>query len=156
MDVICAYAIGKVFLSIDVQLIENFWLFVLLDIQIMENDNQHKNVISGMPTDGSVQHSSDSTPSDITRAALPVHRRRRARSFVDRADCDEDGPVPQILAEQCQLAGSPMARDVSTVHFISGNPSVELVKGILHIYKNRSVVLYTNSTLPPVQVDNDW
>ncbi|XP_076452554.1 BRCA1-associated protein-like [Babylonia areolata] len=61
---------------------------------------------------------------------------RRAESQDHSAqDCDEPGPTPETPGKR-RRSRSPSGRQSNLVHFISGNPHVELVKGILHMYKD--------------------
>ncbi|KAK7088267.1 BRCA1-associated protein-like [Littorina saxatilis] len=61
---------------------------------------------------------------------------RRSENRDDSGqDCDEPGPTPGTPGRR-QKSRSPPGHLSKAIHFISGNPSVELVKGILHLYKD--------------------
>ncbi|KAK6967569.1 BRCA1-associated protein, partial [Biomphalaria glabrata] len=49
------------------------------------------------------------------------------------------GPSVQHSATQRPKSHSPTSKMPTTVNFFSGNPSVELTKGILHIYKDKQM-----------------
>ena len=53
-------------------------------------------------------------------------------------DCDGPGPTPETPGKR-RKSHSPPRPQASGIHYISGNPSVELVKGVLHLYKDRLV-----------------
>lgn len=59
---------------------------------------------------------------------------RRSESFTDSSE-DGPGPTPETTGSRPK-SHSPTSRLPSTIHFVSGNPSVELVKGTLHLYKD--------------------
>ena len=122
------------------------------DIQNMEKEAQAElEVQESSLQDARKNHSSKSKSPETSKESSPREkdacsfrqiRRKESRDSAGK-DCDADGPGPTPgTPSKRQKSRSPPGRLSSTVHFISGNPCVESVKGILHLYKDRWVFLW--------------
>ncbi|KAL8591582.1 hypothetical protein ACOMHN_055549 [Nucella lapillus] len=65
----------------------------------------------------------------------PPARRRESWDTSSR-DSDDPGPTPETPGKRRRSRSPSGRQQPSTVHFVSGNPKIELVKGILHLYKD--------------------
>ena len=78
----------------------------------------------------------------------PVSKEVRFRPIKEEENGLNDAGAWQQSARPKSQSPTPKASP--TLHFYSGNPSVEKVKGILHIYKDKYVhycILYNNEIL---------
>lgn len=106
------------------------------DIQKMEKEAEeagHSQKTSEEPRKPDAKRSETPEPASEMphRTFRPI---RRSESFTDSNE-DGPGPTPETNGTRPK-SHSPTGRPPSTVHFVSGNPSVELVKGVLHLYKD--------------------
>ena len=68
----------------------------------------------------------------------PTEKRETIRRHKSGPSTEDDGPGPTPGSpSKRHKSRSPPGHNDSIVHFVSGNPTVELVKGVLHLYKER-------------------
>lgn len=87
----------------------------------------------------SPETSNEPSPRETDACSLSQVRRQKSHDSASQ-DCYGPGPTPGTPGKR-QKSRSPSRQLANTVHFISGNPCVESVKGILHLYKDRWVYL---------------
>ena len=112
-----------------------------MEKEAQELEAQDRNLEDGRKRNNSSKSRSPETSKESSSReaddACSFRQVRRKESRDDSGqDCDGPGPTPGTPGKR-QKSRSPPGRLANVVHFISGNPSVESVKGILHLYKDR-------------------
>jgi hypothetical protein len=92
-------------------------------------------------------HESSSPPREGNASAAKFARRHRSGGGESSDDSEGPGPTPGTPGKR-QKSHSPPVRHGTTIHFSSGNPSVEQVKGVLHLYKDRYKLQLRSNLLP--------
>ncbi|XP_025089769.1 BRCA1-associated protein-like [Pomacea canaliculata] len=118
------------------------------DIKKMENEEKEQGLLKRVPEeskiseDGFQQSKAKSELSTKELAASSDAHTFRPIRKSESDGHDTEGPGPAPAPENAWTrprSHSPTGKSLSTVHFVSGNPCVELVKGVLHIYKDRCI-----------------
>ena len=74
-----------------------------------------------------------------TKAASCNRDEKESKELLDKVVSDLESVSEKVIQDGGvrPKSQSPTPKGLSAIHFYSGNPTVEKVKGILHIYKDK-------------------